>query len=303
MYSANVSERRELPPHVGVSVVILSLGLSNTKRTSTQQEGTQSADSPRRSLWIPLVQRVRQPYLGDWALPGGQLRAGRSLEQSAYQALESTTQLRPDYLEQLYTFGDPERSRGGLPMVSIVYWALVSGLGPCDFESTDPHVAWFPVHNLPTLAFDHRLIIDYALQRLRIRASSPQIATRLIGQRFTLAQLHEVVEAITDQSINLANFRRKMLASGQLEDTGEKIRFGRQRPASLYRYRKAGNGEQQSSVNLTPWQGTSFEELSDAVVTYDTGDEHDSRRIDDDTDETLAVLMTTTHRGSSLTED
>ncbi len=56
---------------------------------------------------------------------GGGLRADHSLEQSAYAALESTTSLHPKYLEQLYTFGDPARSHGGLPMVSIVYWALV----------------------------------------------------------------------------------------------------------------------------------------------------------------------------------
>ena len=245
MDSANVSERRGLPPQVGVSIVILALRPESNdhdedcaQRESLIQDPTAQGGSRRSTLWLPLVQRIRQPYLGDWALPGGDLRAGRSLEQSAYRALESTTHLRPAYLEQLYTFGDPNRSRGGLPMVSVVYWALVGGLGEIDYSHGDPHVAWFPEEDLPVLAFDHRAIIDYALQRLRSRIAYPQIATRLIGDRFTLAQLHDVYEAVAGRGVDLANFRRRMLASGQLEDTGEKLRQGRQRPATLYRYRQ-----------------------------------------------------------------
>ena len=117
----NVSERRKQPPQVGVSVVILALG-----PVPQSDVGAGAASSGMGStLWMPLVKRVRQPFLGQWALPGGGLRADHSLEQSAYAALESTTSLHPKYLEQLYTFGDPARSHGGLPMVSIVYWALV----------------------------------------------------------------------------------------------------------------------------------------------------------------------------------
>ena len=284
MVSANVSERRELPPQVGVSVVILSLGPSRTDLTHRQQTATESTGSSHGGLWIPLVQRIRQPYLGDWALPGGQLRVGRSLEQSAYRALESTTHLRPDYLEQLYTFGDPERSHGGLPMVSIVYWALVSSLTESDYERSDPHVAWFPEHNLPKLAFDHHSIIDYALQRLRARVSSPQIVTRLIGERFTLAQLHDVYEAIIGQHVDLANFRRKMLTSGQLEDTGEKVRQGRQRPASLYRYRDQVVSEQMTATTFEPWQGDSFAQMPDFDTEY---------RGEYDPDEALTALTTT----------
>ena len=171
-----------------------------------------------------------------WALPGGGLRADHSLEQSAYVALESTTSLHPRYLEQLYTFGDPARSHGGLPMVSIVYWALVDDLNGQLGQSIDDNVKWFPVDDLPELAFDHGDIVDYALSRLRGKIEYPQIVTRLVGERFTLSQLHDVYEAVAGQSIDLANFRRKMLASGQLEDTGDKLRVGRNRPATVYRY-------------------------------------------------------------------
>ena len=225
----NVSERRKQPPQVGVSVVILALG-----PVPQSDVGAGAASSGMGStLWMPLVKRVRQPFLGQWALPGGGLRADHSLEQSAYAALESTTSLHPKYLEQLYTFGDPARSHGGLPMVSIVYWALVGEAdGRIDFAGGD-NVKWFPVNHLPELAFDHRTI----------------------GQR-----------------IDLANFRRKMLASGLLEDTGEKLRIGRNRPAAVYRYsRKPG---------------------TDLWTEAGTASESDDTRIAFQDDDALSALMT-----------
>ena len=218
----NVSERRHQPPQVGVSVVILALG-------------PRRIDEHRSRLWLPLVRRVRQPFLGDWALPGGDLHADQSLERSAFAALESTTDLHPSYLEQLYTFGGPARSHGGLPMVSIVYWALV-GRQEADASEESDNVCWFPEDALPPLAFDHRRIIDYALERLRSKIEYSDVATRLLGPTFTLRQLHGVYEAIIGAHIDLANFRRKMLASGALEDTGRKTAEGRQRPATVYRY-------------------------------------------------------------------
>jgi len=234
MMMGNVSERRKQPPQIGVSVVILALGPALRSDDGGRAEtGLSGAGS---TLWMPLVKRVRQPFLGQWALPGGDLRADHSLEQSAYAALESTTSLHPRYLEQLYTFGDPARSHGGLPMVSIVYWALVGGSDAQTEPGEGNNVKWFPVDDLPELAFDHRAIIDYAMSRLRGKIEYPQVVTRLVGERFTLSQLHDVYEAVTGEAIDLANFRRKMLASGQLEDTGEKLRVGRNRPAAVYRY-------------------------------------------------------------------
>ncbi|MBT1165592.1 NrtR DNA-binding winged helix domain-containing protein [Bifidobacterium simiarum] len=252
MNMGNVSERRAQPPAIGVSVVILALGpaadvapAADTGPANATAAATAntSPNAKKNTLWIPLVRRVRQPFLGDWALPGGGLRADHSLEQAAYAALESTTDLHPRYLEQLYTFGDPSRSHGGLPMVSIVYWALVGQAETKDFAEAD-NVRWFPEDDLPTLAFDHRTIIDYALWRLRNKIEYPDVATKLVGDEFTLAQLHGVYEAITEQPIDLANFRRKMLASGQIEPTGRKRREGRHRPAATYRYAPATTADE-----------------------------------------------------------
>lgn len=231
----NVSERLQQPPDVGVSVVILALGAPENEESRDA-----SGDSKDRTgrLWLPLVRRVRQPFLGDWALPGGGLQCGISLEQAAFGALESTTDMHPRYLEQLYTFGDPKRSSGGLPMVSIVYWALV-GSAEIRTCTEGENVQWFPADELPALAFDHRGIIEYALWRLRNKIEYSTIAARFVGERFTLAQLRSVHEAVLGRSLDPANFRRHILGSGELEDTGTTVIQGRSRPASVYRYRRA----------------------------------------------------------------
>ena len=72
---------------------------------------------------------------------------------------------------------------------------------------------------------------------------APNVVRQLIAEPFTLGQLHDVVEAVLGEEIDLANFRRKMLASHTLEDTGEVAREGRRRPAALYHFAEhvAGN--------------------------------------------------------------
>ena len=236
--SANVSERAKEPPNIGVSVVSLALGPSDMDAhgsLSAPAGADASGNDTIPTLRIPLVRRIRQPFLGDWALPGGDLQGGRSLEFAAEQALRSTTSLHPQYLEQLYTFGDPSRSHGGLPMVSIVYWALIGETEAKDFHEAQ-NVRWFPVNQLPPLAFDHKDIIDYALTRVRNKIEYSDIATRLVGSEFTLSQLRNVYEAIYGRKLDPPNFRRRMLSTGMVEPTGEKLARGAHRPASLYRY-------------------------------------------------------------------
>jgi 8-oxo-dGTP diphosphatase len=186
------------------------------------------------TVWLPLVRRTREPYLDRWALPGGMVRADESLEGAARRNLGETTRLEPTYLEQLYAFGDVDRSPDQR-MVSIVYWALVR---PDEAErvSLGQNVRWFAADELPDLAFDHNLIVDYALWRLRTKMEYSRIAHAFLGPRFTLAELREVYEAVLRKPLDPANFRRQMETSGVIEPTGEVVTGGRHRPPRLYRY-------------------------------------------------------------------
>lgn len=217
---ANVSERRTLPPLIAVSTVIFAL--------------RPAAEGETPVLHLPLVRRTRPPYDGAWALPGAPLGASESLVDAAARTLAETTGLAPRYLEQLYSFGGLQRSPDQR-VVSIVYWALVR---PDEAAATRQveNVRWFPAAEVRGLAFDHDEIVAYALERLRTKAEYGAIAHRLLGERFTLAQLHEVSEALQGRTIDPANFRRQIAQVPAIEATDEYLEGGRHRPPRLYRY-------------------------------------------------------------------
>lgn len=194
-----------------------------------------SPDAEGRSvLSVPLVRRIREPFTGSWAIPGGRAEATESLEATAARTLRETTGVRPSYLEQLYCFGEPDRSPTGR-VVSVVYWALVR---PDEARSTEEreNVRWFAADALPELAFDHNRIVEYALWRLRTKMEYSRIAHALLGDTFTLAELRRVHEAVLARPLDPANFRRQMEASGAIVPTEHRVRGGRHRPPRLYRY-------------------------------------------------------------------
>ncbi|MCS5735935.1 NUDIX hydrolase [Herbiconiux daphne] len=201
------------------------------------------------SLWLPLVRRIRPPYDGQWALPGGPLRADEDLEASAARTLAATTALTPSYLEQLYAFGTLDRSpleritakALGLTerVVSIVYWALVNPDQVVQSGNASENVAWFSVDDLPDLAFDHDVIVEYALWRLRNKVEYSRIAHAFLGDTFTLAELREVHEAVLGRSLDPANFRRQIESANAVVPTGKRVTGTSYRPPKLYRYNQA----------------------------------------------------------------
>jgi 8-oxo-dGTP diphosphatase len=194
----------------------------------------------RPTLHLPLVQRVREPHLGRWALPGGPLQPDESLREAARRGLASTTGLDPAHLEQLYTFGAVERGGGALRgpdeprVVSVVYWALVR-TEEAAMTRADPHVAWFPAEALPPLAFDHDEIVGWAVKRLKSKLEYTHLSHALLPEEFTLGQLREVHEAILGRRLDPANFRRRTEATGTVTPTGAHQAGVRHRPPALYR--------------------------------------------------------------------
>lgn len=186
------------------------------------------------TLWLPLVRRIREPYEGQWALPGGPLEADEDLAGSASHTLLRTTGLEPRYLEQLYAFGNVDRSPDDR-VVSIVYWALVQ---PHEVARAvdGENVEWFVADELPPLAFDHSEIVDYALARLRAKITYTPIAHAFLPAEFTLADLRAVHEAVLRTTLDPANFRRQALATKTLVPTGSCLRGTSHRPPALYRF-------------------------------------------------------------------
>lgn len=186
-------------------------------------------------LKLLLIKRAGQPYQGKWALPGGFVQLDEDLESGAMRELEEETGLRDVYLEQLYTFGRPNRDPRER-VITVAYYALIRSDQVSLTASTDAEaVGWFGLDELPPLAFDHTDIVDMAQQRLIAKLDYSTIAFQFMGDTFTLSELQSVYETILGEAIDKRNFRKWILALEQIEETGELRREGPHRPARLYR--------------------------------------------------------------------
>lgn len=191
-----------------------------------------------QDLRVLLVQRGAPPFEGMWALPGGFVQADESLAAAAARELEEETGVASVYMEQLFTFGDPVRDPR-LRVITVAHFALVpyDAIKPragSDAQAT----SWFSVFALPPLAFDHREIIDYALQRLRYKLEYTAVGFNLLPDEFTLSELQRAYEVILGEHLDKRNFRRKILSADILAETGRRTHDGEGRPAMLYRYRE-----------------------------------------------------------------
>lgn len=186
-------------------------------------------------LQILLVKRGVAPYLGQFALPGGFVQPEESLEKAAARELQEETGTRDVYLEQLFTFGDPERDPRGR-VVTVAYYALIAQDRGVLVAGTDAADArWFPVTKLPRLAFDHTRILEMALTRLRNKLEYTTVGFELLPKKFTLTDLQALWEAILGRRLDKRNFRRKVQGLGLLRPLKEFQRTGR-KPARLYSF-------------------------------------------------------------------
>jgi ADP-ribose pyrophosphatase YjhB (NUDIX family) len=187
-------------------------------------------------LQVLLWQRAREPFLGAWALPGGYLEPGETLEESIRRHLAVKVDVRElAHLEQLETLSDPARNP--------LEWELATaylGLVPADVDPEVPEdTRWHPVSRLPKLAFDHRAIVLAGRDRLRAKLSYTNVAFALAPPVFTISELRELYVAALGHEISATNLQRVLLRREVLDPTGERRGPGRSggRPAALYRFR------------------------------------------------------------------
>ena len=187
-------------------------------------------------LQVLLIQRGIPPFEGRWALPGGFVLEHESVDEAARRELEEETGVRDVYLEQLYTFGEPNRDPRGR-VVTVAYYALLTTEAATPVAGTDAGAAqWMPARRHPPLAFDHDRILAYAIERLVNKLEYTTVGFKLLPRKFTLSQLQRVYEAVLGRTLDKRNFRRKITLLGVLRPLEEWVQDGPSRPAQLYRF-------------------------------------------------------------------
>ena len=187
-------------------------------------------------LQILLIKRLIEPFKGEWALPGWFVLDDETLLEAAYRELEEETSVKNAYLEQLYTFSEVKRDPRGRT-ISCAYIALMPRENMSIKAWSDASEAkFFDIKKLPKLAFDHKKIVEYAIQRLKWKMEYTNVAQYILAKKFTLRQLQDVYETILDQQIDVRNFRKKIDKLGIVRETGEKEIGVQYRPAKLYTF-------------------------------------------------------------------
>jgi 8-oxo-dGTP diphosphatase len=205
------------------------------------------------ALYTALVKRQFPPHEGGWALPGGFVRESESLEQTAARVMREKAGMAGVYLEQLYTFGSPSRDPR-MRVVAVAYYALVDRerfealpsqrgdallaklVVPWEGETGGPVELMHEDDTPIAVGFDHADMIGLVVKRIRGKLNYSPIGFQLLPDAFTLRQLQQVHETVLGTELNKDSFRRRMLASGLLEATGERQHDVGHRPAELYRF-------------------------------------------------------------------
>ena len=185
-------------------------------------------------LKVLLIKRSFNPAKDNWSLMGGFIQANESIDQAANRILKELTGIEGVYLEQLYTFGDPDRD----PIertASVCHFALVDIHKYETQLNNDYHAEWFPLKKFPKLIFDHNEMVEIAAKRLRYKAAFHPILFELLPDRFTLPQLQLLYENVYNTSIDKRNFSKRVLATGLLIKLAEKDKAGSKRGAFYYR--------------------------------------------------------------------
>ena len=197
-------------------------------------------------LNVLLIERGGDPFKGAWALPGGFItQKDASAQAAVYRELHEETNVEGIYLEELQTFSKEDRDPRER-VITIAFFALVVKdqykiMGGDDARNAK----WFPIDELPQLAFDHDYIINVALERLQQRIHFEPIGFHLLDKEFTMTQLQNIYIAILNPSEDdnklrdRRNFPRKMLKLGYIKDTGKKVTGNPYRSPKLYTFDEA----------------------------------------------------------------
>ena len=189
-----------------------------------------------KELKVLLIERGIEPFKGCWAFPGGFLNMDEDALAGARRELKEETGLENAFIEQFHTFSEPGRDPRGR-VITIAHYALVK-IQEVEGGDDAAQARWFPIGEVPPLAFDHDRIPRMAMSRLKEKIHFEPVGFELLPDVFTMPQLQNLYEAILEVHFDRRNFASKMLKLGILEDTGDRPAGASSRIPVSYRFNK-----------------------------------------------------------------
>ena len=185
-------------------------------------------------LNVLLIERGIEPFKGRWAFPGGFIKMDETALMGAKRELFEETGLKDAYIKQFHAFSDPDRDPRER-VITIAYYALVR-ISEVKGGDDAAKAQWFTLDQVPSLAFDHDLILRHALKEQREQIHFEPIGFELLPEKFTMTQLQHLYEAILDVKFDRRNFCNKMLKLGILTELDEKLTLVNKKVAFLYKF-------------------------------------------------------------------
>jgi 8-oxo-dGTP diphosphatase len=175
------------------------------------------------------------PYVGKKSLVGDLVDANENLDEAANRVLSERAGIEGLYLEQVKTFGSPNRHPLGR-VFSIAYYTIVPIADHMLKKVLDRNPQWVAINSINEMAFDHALILESCLATLRRRIHTYPLAFNILPNKFTVVQLQTVYEKVLNKKLDKRNFRRKLKKLPYIIDREEMQSDVNHRPARLYSF-------------------------------------------------------------------
>ncbi len=184
------------------------------------------------------IKRAFEPQKDKWSLMGGFVKKQESVDEAAARILNELTGLSDIYMEQLFCFGEVSRDPGSR-VISIAYFALIKIDDYPESLMVTHQAQWFELNMVPDLIFDHKKMVQLALERLKQKVANHPIGFALLPDKFTLPQLQCLYEAVYETPLDKRNFTRKILSLGIINKLKEKEKASSKKGAFYFTFDKA----------------------------------------------------------------
>jgi len=185
-----------------------------------------------KELKVLLIKSDLAEFSGLYSLLGDLVRPDEDLDSASYRILQERTGMEDVYLEQVHTFGSIDRHPSGRVITTAYYSLIDSKHQKLRLNHNDLH--WHPIKSIKKLAFDHKVIVDTCLNRLREQVMENPVIFNLLPDKFSLRELQELYQAILAVDLDRRNFRKKIAIKDWLVDLNEMEQDVPHRPGKLY---------------------------------------------------------------------